>query len=93
MYIFPALDFKVTHPEIPKPHLGVLKVIETWIKVCSNDLDCSSLLIHEMRDFLRKISVLGHEYKAWCQKIGSCLHLEVQTFLSKRHSDTTMKVI
>lgn len=85
MYNFPALDLKVTHPEIPKPHLGVLKVIETWIKVCSNDLDCSSLIIHEMRDFLRKISVLGHEYKAWCQKIGSCLHLEVQTFLNKRH--------
>ncbi|XP_062591377.1 uncharacterized protein LOC134252848 isoform X1 [Saccostrea cucullata] len=78
------VNMQVTHPEIPKPHFGVLKVIETWIKVCSIDLDCSSLIIHEMRDFLRKISVLGLEYKAWCQRIGSCLHLEEKNTTKQR---------
>ena len=57
-------------------------MIETWIKVCSNDLDCSNLIVHEMRDFLRKLSVLGYEYKSWCHKIGALLHLEVSVNLS-----------
>lgn len=70
------------HSEIPRNHRGVLKVIETWIKVCSNDLDCSNLIVHEMRDFLRKLSVLGYEYKSWCHKIGALLHLEVSVNLS-----------
>ena len=72
----------MAHSEIPQNHQGVLKVIETWIRVCSNDLDCSSLIVHEMRDFLRKISVLGLEYKSWCQKIGMHLNLEVRPLLS-----------
>lgn len=63
--------------DIPMTHRGVFSVIETWISICANDLDCSSLIVHEMRDFLRKMSILGHEYKSWCQKIQSKLSLEV----------------
>ncbi|XP_021351592.1 uncharacterized protein LOC110449213 [Mizuhopecten yessoensis] len=79
-----SITANVSHSEIPGDHRGVLRVIETWIRVCSNDLDCSSLIVHEMRDFLRKMSVLGHEYKAWCQKIGGLLHLEEKNVMKQR---------
>ncbi|XP_052101647.1 uncharacterized protein LOC127735503 isoform X2 [Mytilus californianus] len=76
------------HSEIPRNHRGVLKVIETWINVCSNDLDCSNLIVHEMRDFLRKLSVLGHDYKTWCHKIGALLHLEEKSVAKQRTENT-----
>lgn len=75
-----ATTHSFVHSEIPRNHRGVLKVIETWIQVCSNDLDSNNLIVHEMRDFLRKLSVLGHEYKTWCHKIGALLHLEVRLY-------------
>ncbi|XP_060069522.1 uncharacterized protein LOC132549598 [Ylistrum balloti] len=79
-----SITTNLPHSEIPGAHRGVLRVVETWIRVCSNDLDCSSLIVHEMRDFLRKMSVLGHEYKAWCQKIGGLLHLEEKNVMKQR---------
>lgn len=63
--------------DIPYDHRGVLKVMDTWVSVCKSDLENSSLVIHEMRDFLNKLSVLGHEYKAWCHQISALLQLEV----------------
>ncbi|XP_053407871.1 uncharacterized protein LOC123546334 isoform X3 [Mercenaria mercenaria] len=68
----------ITSPinEMPIAHQGVLRVIETWISVCKSDLEGTQLVVHEMRDFLKKLSVLGPEYKVWCQKILGALHLE-----------------
>ncbi|XP_071091113.1 1-phosphatidylinositol 4,5-bisphosphate phosphodiesterase epsilon-1-like [Haliotis cracherodii] len=62
--------------EIPLNHRGILKVIETWIEICHSDLDGSSMLALETREFLKKLSVLGYEYKAWCQLMGTKLQLE-----------------
>ncbi|XP_052770885.1 1-phosphatidylinositol 4,5-bisphosphate phosphodiesterase epsilon-1-like [Mya arenaria] len=62
--------------EMPIAHQAVLRVIETWITICPSDLEGTQLVVHEMRDFLKKLSVLGPEYKIWCQKILSELHLE-----------------
>jgi len=67
--------------EVPVAHQAVLRVIETWISVCRADLEGTQLVVHEMRDFLKKLSVLGPEYKIWCQKILSELQLEVGLFL------------
>lgn len=64
--------------EVPVQHRGVLKVFETWVQKCHVDLDGNSTLAMETREFLKKLSVLGHEYKAWCQRMGSMLHLEVR---------------
>ena len=64
--------------EIPVQHRGVLKVLETWVQKSHIDLDGNSVLALETRDFLRKLSVLGHEYKAWCQKMSAMLHVEVR---------------
>lgn len=66
--------------EIPYDHRGVLKVMNTWVSVCKTDLESGSLVIHEMRDFLNKLSVLGHDYKAWCHQISNLLQLEVSCF-------------
>ena len=63
--------------EMPIAHQAVLKVIETWITVCPTDLEGAQLVVLEMRDFLKKLSVLGTEYKVWCQKILNELQLEV----------------
>lgn len=63
--------------EMPIAHQAVLKVIETWIGVCPSDLEGTPLVVHEMRDFLKKLSVLGTEYKVWCQKLLNELQLEV----------------
>lgn len=62
--------------DMPIAHQAVLKVIETWISVCPSDLEGTQLVVYEMRDFLKKLSVLGPEYKVWCQKILGELHLE-----------------
>ncbi|KAL8616522.1 hypothetical protein ACOMHN_036554 [Nucella lapillus] len=62
--------------DIPAEHRGVLKVFETWVSKGHIDLDGNSVLALETRDFLRKLSVLGHDYKAWCQKMGCLLHVE-----------------
>ena len=64
--------------EMPIAHQGVLRVIETWISVCQTDLEGTPLVVFEMREFLKKLSVLGQEYKAWCQTVSSALHLEVR---------------
>lgn len=71
----------ITSPinEMPIAHQGVLRVIETWISVCKSDLEGTQLVVHEMREFLKKLSVLGPEYKVWCQKILGVLNLEVNT--------------
>lgn len=66
--------------DIPSNYKAVMKVIDTWIEVCSSDLDGNPLVVHEMRDFLNKMSILGHEYKQWCHLVGSKLHLEVSVF-------------
>ena len=68
--------------EIPVQHRGVLKVLETWVQKSHIDLDGNSVLALETRDFLRKLSVLGHEYKAWCQKMSAMLHVEVRPWSS-----------
>lgn len=68
--------------EMPIAHQGVLKVLETWISVCASDLEGTQLVVHEMRDFLKKLSVLGAEYKVWCQKILNELQLEVSKLLA-----------
>lgn len=65
--------------DIPLPHKGIIRVMETWINICKSDLECGSLISSEMKDFLTKLSVLGHEYKAWCYKISNLLQLEVST--------------
>ncbi|KAL4231816.1 hypothetical protein ACF0H5_009392 [Mactra antiquata] len=62
--------------EMSLAHQGVLRVIETWMTICQADLEGSQLVVHEMREFLKKLSVLGPEYKVWCQKILSALNLE-----------------
>ncbi|ESO98393.1 hypothetical protein LOTGIDRAFT_159199 [Lottia gigantea] len=62
--------------EIPYTHRGILKVMETWISVCRVDLDGNNVIAMETRDFLKKLSILGHDYKLWCQKTGALLHLE-----------------
>lgn len=81
-----------TNAEISTHHCGVLKVIETWVKVCKNDFESSTPVVHEMREFLRKLSVLGHEYKIWCQRIGGLLHLEVM-FLFNSMVQTQSQII
>ncbi|GFN90732.1 1-phosphatidylinositol-4,5-bisphosphate phosphodiesterase epsilon-1, partial [Plakobranchus ocellatus] len=62
--------------EIPLQHRGVLKVMETWIKICQIDLEGNSLMAMETREFLKRLSAMGHEYKIWCQRFGSNLRLE-----------------
>ncbi|KAK3593089.1 hypothetical protein CHS0354_038127 [Potamilus streckersoni] len=75
-------DLRKTSPstspvsDIPSHHRGVLKVIETWVSVSHADLEGCVLVVQEMREFLRKLSALGVEYKVWAQKISGALHLE-----------------
>lgn len=63
--------------DMPAAHKSVIKVLETWISICSADLESSAIVVHEMKDFLKKLSALGPEYKSWSQKFTSVLHLEV----------------
>ena len=63
--------------EMPSNHQGILKVIETWIHICRVDFDGTHILAVETKDFLKKLSNLGYEYKIWCQRMGSMLYLEV----------------
>ncbi|CAG5116824.1 unnamed protein product, partial [Candidula unifasciata] len=62
--------------EISFQHRGVLRVLETWSKICQIDLEGNSLIALETREFLKRLSAMGHEYKAWCQRFGSTLRLE-----------------
>ncbi|XP_041369675.1 1-phosphatidylinositol 4,5-bisphosphate phosphodiesterase epsilon-1-like [Gigantopelta aegis] len=62
--------------EMPSNHQGILKVIETWIRICRMDFDGTHLLALETKDFLKKLSILGYEYKIWCQRMGNMLYLE-----------------
>ncbi|GFR82896.1 1-phosphatidylinositol-4,5-bisphosphate phosphodiesterase epsilon-1 [Elysia marginata] len=63
--------------EIPLQHRGVLRVMETWTKICQTDLEGNSLMALETREFLKRLSAMGHEYKIWCQRFGTNLRLEV----------------
>ena len=63
--------------DMPAAHKSVIKVLETWIRVSRSDLENSVIVVHEMRDFLKKLSALGPEYKLWSQKFTGALHLEV----------------
>lgn len=74
----PKTHVTTTPCELPMQHRGVLKVFESWVQQCHMDLDGNSALALETRDFLKRLSVLGHEYKSWCQGISSKLHLEVR---------------
>ena len=64
--------------EIPLQHRGVLRVIEAWTKICQTDLEGNSLMALETREFLKRLSAMGHEYKIWCQRFGTNLRLEVR---------------
>lgn len=63
--------------EISLQHRGILRVLETWSRICQTDLEGNSLIALETREFLKRLSAMGHEYKAWCQRFGAALRLEV----------------
>ena len=63
--------------DMPIAHKSVIKVLETWIRLSRSDLENSVIVVHEMRDFLKKLAALGPEYKLWSQKFTGALHLEV----------------
>lgn len=63
--------------QVPSDHLGVMRAIETWVRVCSLDLESNALVKREMRDFLSKMASLGPEYKIWSLTMGDFLKLEV----------------
>ncbi|CAL1528799.1 unnamed protein product, partial [Lymnaea stagnalis] len=69
----------VTTPscEISFQHRGVLRVMEAWSKISHMDLEGNSLIALETREFLKRLSAMGHEYKLWCQRFGANLRLEV----------------
>ena len=67
--------------DMPAAHKSVIKVLETWIRLSRADLENSAIVVHEMRDFLKKLSALGPEYKLWSQKFTGVLHLEVRNLL------------
>ncbi|CAH1784522.1 unnamed protein product, partial [Owenia fusiformis] len=62
--------------EMPPYHRAVMTVIETWVDICSCDLESTVTVQREMKDFLAKMGGLGSEYKTWCQRISSLLKLE-----------------
>ena len=66
--------------DMPAAHKSVIKVLETWIRISRSDLENTAIVVHEMRDFLKKLSALGPEYKLWSQKFTGVLHLEVSIF-------------
>lgn len=64
--------------EISLQHRGVLRVLETWLGISQIDLEANSLIALEMRELLKRLSGMGHEYKIWCQRFGATLRLEVR---------------
>lgn len=64
-------------PEVPVQHRGVMELVETWVSICSLDLDCCLLMRKEAKDFLTKMSSLGVEYKTWSHRLQEKLRLEV----------------
>ncbi|KAH9518383.1 hypothetical protein Btru_016602 [Bulinus truncatus] len=62
--------------EISFQHRGVLKVLETWCKISQIDLEGNSLIALETREFLKRLSAMGHDYKVWCHKFSANLRLE-----------------
>ena len=67
----------LTVVEVPLSHQCVMFVIDTWVSVCIVDLECSTMMRRETKDFLQKLSSLGPEYKMWCQRLKDRLTLEV----------------
>lgn len=64
-------------PEVPIQHRSVMELVETWVSICSLDLDCCLLMRKEAKDFLTKMSSLGVEYKTWSHRLQEKLRLEV----------------
>ena len=74
--------------EIPLDHLGVMRAMEMWVRICCTDLESSPQMKREMRDFLAKMSGLGTEHKAWSHRMADKLKLEVCT-VETRDGETT----
>lgn len=66
--------------ELPAPvgHRAVMTIVDRWVDACSGvDLDATTLVKKEMKDFLGKMASLGVEYRAWSHRIRDKLKLEV----------------
>jgi len=63
--------------DVAVQHRGVMQLIETWINICSTDLECSTQMKKETKDFFNKMASLGPEYKAWSHRQREKLKLEV----------------
>jgi len=63
--------------EISIQHRAVMELVDSWINVCSMDLDSSLVMKKETKDFFSKMSSLGPEYRSWSHRLKEKLKLEV----------------
>ncbi|XP_064631376.1 uncharacterized protein LOC135489776 isoform X2 [Lineus longissimus] len=83
----PSFTTSPTSPifEIPPLHRSAMKIIESWMEICSMDLEAVK---PEMKEFLSRMASLGPEYRMWSQTVWGFLKMEELDAQKNQDSDS-----
>ena len=67
----------VSDPIMPNTHRAILRVIQDWVRLCSNDFKENKIILKELKDFIKKISLLGQQYQWFAEEISVLAGIQV----------------